>query len=212
MDKFLKRLIKREEGIRDWLKKNNLGSLLTDADQILNALPREDIKKEYQDSIKEALEHCVENDEIKALDFQWYYSGYEVGGALAYGLDSCTCNGSLSKTDLGPDGLPGIELKLEHGDLIDDDFMEIPVYYAINAMVNKMNPVLQQSEKELGQLLGDTQDVITDYFQIWNYKVGYEACEQLRESDIVKKLRNRAPFWITMTRHDRWPIAIMLID
>lgn len=212
MDKFLKRLIKREEGIRDWLEKNKLDSLLIKADQILNSLPREEIKKEYQESIEEALQHCVENEEIKALDFQWYYGGDQVDGALAYGSDNCVCDGSLSKTDLGPDELPGIELEFEQGDIIDDEFMEIPVYHAINAMVKEMNPVLQQSEKELGQLLGDTQDVITDYFQIWNYKVGYEACEQLQESDVVKKLKSRAPFWVTMTRHGRWPVAIMLID
>ncbi len=212
MDKFAKRLLKREEAICDWLKKKSLDSLLIKADQILNSLPREEIKEEYQNSIKKALEHCVENDEIKALDFQWYYGGHEVGGALAYGLDSCVCNGRLSKTDLGPDELPGIELELEHGDLIDEDFSEIPVYHAINTLVTEMNPIIEQSEKELGNLLGDTEQLITEYFQIWNYKVAHEACEQLKESDVVEKLSSRAPFWVTMTRHERWSVAIMLIN
>ena len=212
MDKFLKRLIKREEGIRDWLKKNMLESLLIEADQILNRLPREEIKKEFQGSIAKALEHCVENDEIKALGFEWYYSGNEIGGALAYGFDSCACNGRLSKTDLGPKELPGIELKLEHGNLVAEYFAEVPVNHAINAMVKEMESILEQSEKEIGNLLGDAQDIITDYFQIWNYKIGHEACEQLKESDAVNKIRSRAPFWITMTRHDRWSVAIMLID
>lgn len=79
------------------LKKNKLESLLKKVDQILNSLPREEVKKEFYDGIRCALQHCVEKDEIKALDFQWYYSGSEIGGALAYGLDSCITKGKLSK-------------------------------------------------------------------------------------------------------------------
>ncbi|AUP81710.1 hypothetical protein C1H87_20590 [Flavivirga eckloniae] len=130
---------------------------------------------------------------------------------MAYGLDGCKTKGKLSKTDLGPKELPGIELDLEHGDLIDEYFAEIPVNYAINAMVEKISPVFEQ-EEWFGDLLGDVESVITDYFQIWNYKVGYEACEQLRESSVVVKLKSRGPFWVTMTRHERWSVAIMLIN
>ncbi len=141
MDKFATRLIKREEGIRDWLNKNNLGPLLKKADQILDSLPRKEIKKEFQDEIKRALKYCAKKGEINALDYEWYYGGSEIGGAHAYGFDSCVTKGSLSKTDLGPDELPGIELKLEHGNLIDEYFSEIPIHHAINSMVNKMVPI-----------------------------------------------------------------------
>ena len=32
------------------------------------------------------------------------------------------------------------------------------------------------------------------------------------DNPLVQKLKERAPFWITMTRHDRSPVAIMLIE
>lgn len=216
MEKFLNRLLERENGIRDWLTQNNLEVFLKKADQILNSLPREDIKKAFNDEIVLALEHCAKNDQIKALDFQWYYSGDEIGGALAYGLDSCKTDGSIDGSDLGPDTLHGIELKLEHGTLVDDYFAEIPVDEAINKMVN--SSILEEIEKSqesgsiTNEVANDADDAITDYFQIWNYKMGYEVCKKLIESDIVQKLKNRAPFWVTMTRHDRSSVAIMLID
>lgn len=205
MKKFINRLLKKEEGIRDWLKTNKLESLLHKADQILNNLPREEIKKEFEEEIKRALEHCAKNTDIKALDFSWYYAGREIGGALAYGLDSCISK--VSKTDLGPDELPGLELKLKHGVLIDEYFAEIPVYHAINALVKDIMPILEKME-----IYDDTDDLITYYFEIWNYKIAYEVCQQLSESDVVVALKSRAPFWITMTRQDRWPVGIMLID
>ena len=211
MDKFAKRLIKRENAIKDWLTKNNLDFVLNKADQILNNLPKETIKASFKSEIERALQHCIENNKIKALDFQWYYGGREIGGALAYGIDSCKTKGSLSKTDLGPEELPGIEINLKHGNLVDHSFAEIPVSIAINKMVKEIKPLLKESE-EIGGLFKNTSYVITDYFQIWNYKIGHEVCDELRESDTEKALKNRAPFWITMTRQERWSVPIMLID
>ncbi|WP_034228485.1 LIC13197/LIC10919/LIC10469 family protein [Aquimarina pacifica] len=211
MDKFAKRLLKRETGIRDWLKSNKLEWLLEKVDEVIYNLPAEDIKNKFQKEIKRGLQHCVKKNEIRALDFQWYYGRGEIGGALAYGFDSCLTKGSLSKTDLGPRDLSGIELKLEHGNIIDQYFAEIPVSIAINEMIKKINPIVEQS-KEIGNLLGDVEDVITDYFQIWNYKIGAEACEQLRGTHLELALKSKAPFWVTMTRHERWSIPIMLIS
>lgn len=211
MKELLNILLNRKEGIKDWLKKNNLELFLEKADQILNDLPREKIKEEFKNGITKALKFCLENNEIKALDFEWYYSKGKVSKAFAYGLDDCSGDNNLSKSDLGPKELPGIELKLEHGNLIDEDFSEIPVNIAINEMVEHLLPTLEQS-KELGNLLGDAENVITDYFQIWNYKLGYEVCKELVNSDVVKKLKNRSPFWVTMTRHWRCPVGIMLIS
>ena len=212
MDTHLQRLLKREQDIVAWLKENKLDFLLKQADQILNDLPREEIKKEFYKGIESAMQYCVENDEIKALDFEWYYAGNQIMEAFAYGLDSCTTEGALAKSDLGPDQLSGIELELEHGDLVDEQFSGIPVYTAINEMVEKINPVIKKLYEEQEDLVMDIDTLITDYFQIWNYKIGYEACEQLKGSKVALALQDRAPFWVTMTRHGRWSVAIMLID
>lgn len=206
MNKYLKRLLKREKAIKNWLEKNHFEQFLHKADQILESLPREAIKKEYEEGIQEALKHCSENNEIRALDFQWYYAGREIGKALAYGLDSCSGKGNLSKSDLGPEDLPGIEAKLDHGILVDEYFAQIPVNYAINRMVEEMMQDLNQSGHQ------DRKYVVTDYFQIWNYKIGSEVCEALQDSEMVLKLKDRAPFWITMSVQGRSPIAIMSVD
>lgn len=79
-------------------------------------------------------------------------------------------------------------------------------------MVQKINPAIEELSKKQDNLPEDIDSVITDYFQVWNYKVGYEACEQLRGSTIELELKSRAPFWVTMARHERWPVAIMLIN
>lgn len=205
MDKFAKRILKRENGIKNWLKNNQLESLLQKADEILDNLPREEIKNDFEKGIKSALQHCIKNDSIKALDFEWYYAGRETGSALAYGFDHCLSKGTLSKSDLGPEELPGIELKLEHGNLIDESFAEIPTSNAINELVRKIKPIIKEHNNHV-------KDVITDYFQIWNYKIGYETCNLLKGSDIETALKNRSPFWVTMTRHERWSVPIMLID
>lgn len=44
MDKFVKRLTKREVRIRNGLKKRNLDLLLIKSDQIIDSPPRKDIK------------------------------------------------------------------------------------------------------------------------------------------------------------------------
>lgn len=208
---YKQRITERSEGIRDWLKKNKLEEYLIKSDTLLDSLDKEKIKNEFKDFIQQAIVHCVENEDIKALDFQWSYSGSPVYGAFAYGLNDCTCDGTLSNSDLGPKDIPGIEVDIKHGDQIDEDFSELPVYHAINLYVERMEPNIFQSEI-LGPLWGVTDTLLTDYFQIWNYKIACEVFEEFETDGGLDELKDRAPFWITMTRQDRYSVVVMVVN
>lgn len=205
------RLDKRETAIRQWLTENNAAHLLEAADTLLKQLPAADIAKEFQDDLEAGLAYCAGHEDIKALDFSWYYGGDHVGEAFAYALDDCETKGRLSKTDLGPDELPGIEIDLDHGDLIDEDFASLAVFHAINTWVEHLKPRVDQAIEQ-GLVPGDTDTLMVELFQIWNYRKGCEAGRALQASAAAKALEPRAPFWVTLTRHERWSVPIMLIN
>lgn len=94
----------------------------------------------------------------------------------------------MSKTDLGPKKIPGIESDLKHGDLLEEDFSELPVDRAINLWVENLNPHVQKA-KDKKELPFDADDILVDLFQIWNYRIGLEACKKISTEfqDILKK-------------------------
>ncbi len=211
MKTFIERLEKRELDIKNWLQQNNLEFFLAKADEILASLPKETIQAEFKEQMQIALEHCVKNEEIKSLDFQWYYGGDVVDDAYAYGFEESDDKAALSATDLGPNELSGIEIEIEQGSLVDQEFASLPVYHAIDAMVEKIIPLIEEYE-ENNELHWEAETVITDYFQIWNYKIASIVCEALKDDVSVQKLKARSPFLVTMTRHERWSVAIMLLS
>ena len=213
IDKFKKRLVKREHQIKEWLISNQYESLLKKSDEILDNLPIEDIENEFKEEILKAVKHCVENEAIKGLDFEWYYP--EKGTtAFAYGYNGARCKDKLDKSDLGLKGLAGIELKFDsRSSLIDQYFAELPVSIALDEMMEKIIPIVDDHfESKQSDSVEYLRYLIIDYFQIWNYKITNKMCEQLQDHPLVQKLKERSPFWITMTRHDRSPVAIMLIE
>ncbi|WP_081101186.1 hypothetical protein [Leptospira santarosai] len=60
------------------------------------------------------------------------------------------------------------------------------------------------------ELTSDAEDILIDLFQIWNYRIGLEACEYI-SAESKNILKKRKPFWITMSRHERWAVPIGLI-
>ncbi len=107
---------------------------------------------------------------------------------VAYAFDSCKGQGKLSKTDLGPKEIPGIESDLKHGSLLEDGFSELPVDRAINLWVENLDPHVQKA-KDKKELSFDADDILVDLFQIWNYQIGLEACKNISSEfqDILKK-------------------------
>ncbi len=124
-------------------------------------------------------------------------------------LDSCIGQGKLSETDLGPKGIPGIESDLKHGSLVDEDFSQLPTDQAINLFVDELRPLLEKTLQKKKNL-SEANDLLIDLFQIWNYRLGWEACKNI-SMELQNEFKKRKPFWITMTRHERWSIPIGLI-
>ncbi|MDI7189323.1 hypothetical protein [Leptospira santarosai] len=60
------------------------------------------------------------------------------------------------------------------------------------------------------ELISDAEDILIDLFQIWNYRIGLEACDYI-SAESKNILKKRKPFWITMSRHERWAVPIGLI-
>lgn len=119
------RFTNRENGIKEWLVQNNAKRFLTRTEELLSSLPKEEILHEFVSGINTAIQFCVEQNKIAALDFSWYYGGDPID--VAYAFDSCKGQGKLSKTDLGPKEIPGIESDLKHGSLLEDGFSELPL-------------------------------------------------------------------------------------
>ncbi|MCD1183404.1 hypothetical protein [Leptospira sp. Pond_2020] len=213
------RFTKREEAIKIWLSKNNADSFLIQAENLLAILPSEQIENEFFSGIERGIKFCNENETIyseilkkfksvKALDFQWYFDGNTSDVAFAYALDSCKGFGNISGTDLGPREIPGIESDLKHGYLVYEDFSSIPVHHSINSYVENLQDPVRESIDE-DRISSEVEVLLLDLFQIWNYKIAYEVCKRISDWEGLKK---RSPFWVTMTRHDRWSVPIFLID
>ncbi|NBW34373.1 MAG: hypothetical protein EBR30_05015 [Cytophagia bacterium] len=204
-NEYYKRLHARETAIYQWLTDKNLSDITARAQELLKSLDRDSIREEFASGIDLALDHCIENTEIKGLDFSWYFDGSSTDTAYAYGLDKIGKTPKLSKTDLGEESLPGIECDLKHGSLVDEDFADVPVHYAINLYVDNLQSKLKENETSNRE---DTASVVLQLFEIWNYKLAIEVCQTLPEDKLKAVASNGKPFWITMTRHGRWPIAI----
>ena len=135
MNIYTDRCIKREKAINTWLIKNNAGIYLEKLQQLLASLPRQALLLEFTESIKTAIEFCIEHPEIHALDYQWDASG---GCAFAYGLDGYTGEDSFSNSDLGPKELPPLESSIEHEDLIEEDFSDLSVFNSLDLLTNHL--------------------------------------------------------------------------
>ncbi|TGK36008.1 hypothetical protein EHQ12_07915 [Leptospira gomenensis] len=203
------RFTERENAIQKWLNDNNAKTYLDRAQELISSLNKEEIINEFKIGIESGLEFCSELEKIQALDFSWYYGGDSVDVAYAYALGSCHGQGKLFGTDLGPEEIPGLESDLKHGSLLDEDFSELPVHWAINLYVEELNPSLEEALKNK-RIPSDAENLLLDLFQIWNYRLGTEACKNIpvRYQNALKK---RKPFWISMTRHGRWSVPIGLI-
>ncbi len=210
MNTYLKRIIRREQALAEWLIQNNAEQYLNKTNRLLNDLPEDMILSQFTEGLKKGLQHCVKNESIKALDYSWYFGTKAPTEALAYGLDMHKTKGTLSKTDLGPDKIPGIEIKSEVGNIVDEYFASLPVDLALNLWTEKLSPDIDSAISN-NQLLCNVGISIIELLQLWNYKLGIKAGESLPGIDTTQKLKNRSPFWVTMTCHERWSVPIMLI-
>lgn len=210
MNTYLNRIIKREKSLTEWLIQNNAEKYLNKTNKLLNDLPEDIILSKFIDGLEKGLQHCVKNKTIKALDYSWYFCTKAPTEALAYGLDMHKTKGSLSKTDLGPDEIPGIEIKSEAGNIVDEYFASLPVDLALNLWTGTLSSEINSAISN-NSLHCDAKVSIVELIQLWNYKLGIMAGESLQDKDETRKLKDRSPFWVTMTSHERWSVPIMLI-
>ncbi len=210
MNTYLKRIIKREQALTEWLIQNNAEKYLNKTNHLLTDLSKDTILSQFTEGLKEGLQHCVQDETIRALDYSWYFTTDAPGEALAYGLDMLKTKGTLSKTDLGPDEIPGVEIKSEVGSIVDEYFASLPVHLALNLWTEELSSDVNSAINN-NQLSVNVRLLLVDLIQLWNYKLGIEAGESLQNTDEAQKLKSRSPFWVAMTRHERWSVPIMLI-
>ncbi len=202
MNKYLKRILTRESSIHDWLSANSHEKTSTSIQELLESQKTESLLNLFEGGLDTALKYCSENPEVKYLDFSWYYAGRETGEALAYGYSDIKTKGSLAKSDLGPEEIPGVEIKLTSGDIIHEYFAGIPTHIALNDYVNHVKPLIDHCP-------ADVVVLATDLISLWNAQRAIEAleiCMKREKYGLAEKL------WITMTRQERGSVAIASIS
>ncbi|RHX95425.1 hypothetical protein DLM76_08650 [Leptospira yasudae] len=215
-----KRFTKREEAIKMWLRKNNQDRLLTKLNGLLNDLPKEEITAKFKLNIEAALIFCRDNKGIRGLDFMWDNHGKNgVCPAYAYGKEHSGNHQILSDTYLAPQGIyfgpkdiPWIETEENYGIDVELEF-SIPTDVAINVYMKNILPEITEIAMELNyDVRWTVVESFTDIVQIWNYKIGYDVCNNLIYKNIIKGFENRIPFWITLHAFDRGPVPILVLS
>ncbi len=201
MSKFLKRIASREKAIQEWLKANGHEEILSTIEQCLKTLPQDELAHRFESGIDQSFKFCSNSPGIQALDFSWYYAGRETGEALAYAYDDIKSKGTLAKSDLGPDELPGVEMKSNPNDIVAEHFAALPTHVALNTFVSDIKPLTTDSA-------ADVLVVSTDLINLWNYQRVFEAISACIASEQYSLEGN---FWVTLTRHERSSVPIAQI-
>lgn len=202
IDKFLKRILTRESSIHDWLTQNGYKKISIAIQEMLETQKNEILFSKFEAGLDKAFKYCAENSDIKALDFSWYYAGRETGEALAYAYSEIKTNGTLAKSELGPEDISGVEIKASPGDIIDEYFAGLPTHIALNAFVNQVKPMTDSCP-------ADVVVLTTDLINLWNYQRAFEAiavCVEREKYGLTPK------FWVTMTRLERGSVPIAQIN
>jgi len=203
VSKFLKRVETRRSAAIQWLHENGGGHLVSSIDELLTPLPRDEFVQAFKVGFEEGLHFCLAHPEICALEYSWYYGGSETGEALAYGYDSIKTKGTLDKYDLGPEGLPGVEMKATFGSIIEEYFAAIPTHKAINRYVEAIRPRAQE-------LSSDAVDLTIDLINLWNYQIAIDVFESLIPVDLIEQLTNRQ-LWVVLRRQGRPAVPVAFI-
>jgi hypothetical protein len=202
MNKYLKRILMRESSIHGWLSANDHEKTSTSIQALLESQKSESLSRMFESGLDKAFKYCAESSDIKSLDFSWYYAGRETGEALAYGYSEIKTNGTLAKSDLGPEEIPGVEIKSTSGNIIHEHFAGIPTHIALNAFVNHVKPLIDHCSTDVIVLT-------TDLINLWNAQRAIEAlaiCMEQEKYVLAQKL------WVTMTRHERGSVPIAYIN
>jgi hypothetical protein len=198
MSKFLKRILTRESSIHDWLSVNGHKKISSSIQEFLESQKKESLLRMFEAGLDRAFKYCANNSEIKALDFSWYYAGRETGEALAYGYLEIKTRGTLARSDLGPEEIPGVEIKSSPGDITSEHFAGLPTHIALNAFVNQIKPITDNCP-------ADVVVLTTDLINLWNYQRAMEAMAICMDRE---KYGLSPEFWVTMTRHERGSVPI----
>ncbi|ARU26087.1 hypothetical protein [Cellvibrio sp. PSBB006] len=209
MDRFLKRVVHREDAIKAWFGAKDIGAIHSAIQSLLVALPEDEIFEGFVSGFSRMFEYCGNNPSVIAVDFSWYYAGRPTGEALAYGYEEFKTKGTLSKTDLGPKDIPGVEIKSEPGDMAAEYFAAIPVHRALNEWT-KLKP-------EIDKLLADNENygdailLLDEIVNLWNYRIAVNAVTHAAQSLGVASSARQRLAWVVMTPHERNSVAIFTL-
>lgn len=202
MNKFQKRVEKRETAIKLWLSSHGYDEIMDSTYEALNTIAKHDIRSGFYKGIDRALNHIFTTPSIMAIDFSWYFASRETGEALAYAYDGVKTKGTLAKSDVGPKELPGIEIKAQMGGMVDEYFAALPTDTALNMWVNVLKPKVLNLENS------DVRYLTLDLVRLWNYKIALEVFDQWREESEIASILERPSFWVLLTQHERNPLPL----
>jgi len=200
VNKYIKRLAARKSAIIDWLNTHEQTDILSSTENMLLSLDKNQLFERYYEGMKKGLDYCSNIPEARCLDFSWYYGGRETGEALAYAYDGIKTKGTLSKSDLGPEGLSGIEIKADMDNMIAEYFAAIPLHIALNHYTTEIKPYAEKISPEVVVLS-------LELINLWNYSLAIESLSKCA-ANYNDNCFSNDKFWITLTRHERSSIPI----
>lgn len=204
------RFEKREADIHLFLAEHGVRHLWDEAKKKIEQLPADEIQHTFQEQLSAALDFCLKKPEIKALDFSWYFDGRPIDVAYAYGLSSIQSANVLANTDLGPQEFQQLETDADFGYAVDEEFAYLDLSTSINTYVDwsdNLRKAVSGMDYE-----DDILQSIEDLFVIFNYRQAYLAGMQLLEKTKPEGLALNRPFWVSITRHGRWAVPVMVIS
>ncbi|EKO24667.1 LIC13197/LIC10919/LIC10469 family protein [Leptospira interrogans] len=209
------KFIKREEALKVWLRKNNQSLFLDNMERILNDLPKEEITEKFKFGLKSALIHCCHDQKIRELNFIWHNVSDHVSPAYAVGKDLVVDHQIHTENHFDSlKEIPKIETISNHGVTIELDF-SLPTDVAINSYIKNLLPEILDMAMRLDdhRIRWNIVESFTDIVHIWNYKIGFEVCEELNYKNTrLNELKLQSPFWITLNEFDRWPVPIFVFS
>ncbi len=206
--KFLERVAARKSALRAELVKSDDNGLLSVTDDILYGTITEDLKDEFLNGFEKSLVYSLNNKDVCAVLFTWYFSGDATGEAVASALGHFNTTGDFSRKRHDREVFPIIEMEVKSWTTFAENISSIPVERVFNEWAEVMNFDLETA-------LEESLDAYKFYLYLMAYmethifQTSIEVMCRIDSSLLDEIKRQKNQFWITMTSYPRGMVPVL---
>jgi len=213
LSNYRERLEARGTAIRAWLAARAPGGLPVALERIDEGLERIDsaaLRSELDlAGVFEDLADEGHQDAAMVM-FLWTHNAWQQ--ADGYSFEAVEGTDDVSRTDLGPDELPGIETELEEQGEID----EVAGLVIDEALAPWRTELADEFDRAVAERpvadAADVRRVCEELFRIELYRTAVDAAEDCRAQAREAGFGGRQPFFIAFKQHGRWAIPVLRLD